>query len=223
METKLEQIAAKAVKQRPKSVVREIRTPRSVGTGGGRPPPVTRWTGVTRPLPRPKRSTRRKPRWPAARAPRSPVNRYARSPKTSCNAPAPAWPRSTKRAAKWHPPRPTRRGGPGRYRRLHRQGKRQPGNRQARDQLHHRPISTARRQSLHRPSSRRRSGLGPQKLSAGRHIIVYRIAGRDVLILRVAHSRRDLEAFATERSRGEASPASPDITPFVRRATRVEI
>src|ERR1700726_3596034 len=44
METKLEQIAAKAVKQRPKSVVREIRTPRSVGTGGGRPPPVTRWT-----------------------------------------------------------------------------------------------------------------------------------------------------------------------------------
>jgi hypothetical protein len=23
--------------------VREIRTPRSVGTGGGRPPPVTRW------------------------------------------------------------------------------------------------------------------------------------------------------------------------------------
>jgi hypothetical protein len=43
METKLEQIAAKAVKPRPKSVVREIRTPRSVGTGGGRPPPVTRW------------------------------------------------------------------------------------------------------------------------------------------------------------------------------------
>src|SRR6202047_418894 len=43
METKLEQIAAKAVKQRPKSLVREIRTPRSVGTGGGRPPPVTRW------------------------------------------------------------------------------------------------------------------------------------------------------------------------------------
>src|ERR1700719_3452830 len=43
METKLEQIAAKAVKQRPKSVVREIRTPRSVGTGGGRPPPVTRY------------------------------------------------------------------------------------------------------------------------------------------------------------------------------------
>src|SRR6201995_6036466 len=43
MKTKLEQIAAKAVKQRPKSVVREIRTPRSVGTGGGRPPPVARW------------------------------------------------------------------------------------------------------------------------------------------------------------------------------------
>ena len=43
METKLEQIAAKAVNQLPKSVVREIRTPRSVGAGGGRPPPATRW------------------------------------------------------------------------------------------------------------------------------------------------------------------------------------
>ena len=32
-----------AVNHLPKSVVREIRTPRSVGTGGGRPPPVTRW------------------------------------------------------------------------------------------------------------------------------------------------------------------------------------
>ena len=45
METKLEQIAAKAVNQLPKSVVREIRTPRSVGAGGGRPPPATRWDG----------------------------------------------------------------------------------------------------------------------------------------------------------------------------------
>src|ERR1700737_4306220 len=43
METKLEQIAGKAVNQLPKSVVREIRTPRSVGAGGGRPPPATRW------------------------------------------------------------------------------------------------------------------------------------------------------------------------------------
>src|SRR5260221_14779217 len=34
-----------AVNQTPKSVVREIRTLRSVGTGGGRPPPVTRWAG----------------------------------------------------------------------------------------------------------------------------------------------------------------------------------
>src|SRR5882672_7376983 len=34
------------VNQPPKSVVREICTPRSVGTGGGRPPPVTRWRGV---------------------------------------------------------------------------------------------------------------------------------------------------------------------------------
>src|SRR6202022_2817208 len=43
METKLEQIAVKAVNQLPKSGVREIRTPRSVGAGGGRPPPATRW------------------------------------------------------------------------------------------------------------------------------------------------------------------------------------
>src|ERR1700674_2401193 len=45
METKLEQIAVKAVNQLPKSVVRETRTPRSVGAGGGRPPPATRWDG----------------------------------------------------------------------------------------------------------------------------------------------------------------------------------
>jgi hypothetical protein len=45
METKLEQIAVKAVNQLPKSVVREIRTPRSVGARGGRPPPATRWDG----------------------------------------------------------------------------------------------------------------------------------------------------------------------------------
>jgi hypothetical protein len=50
METKLEQIAVKAVNQLPKSVVREIRTLRSVGTGGGRLPPVTRWAaGNSRP------------------------------------------------------------------------------------------------------------------------------------------------------------------------------
>ena len=45
METKLEQIAVKAVNQLPKSVVREIRTPRSVGAGGGRPPLATRLDG----------------------------------------------------------------------------------------------------------------------------------------------------------------------------------
>src|ERR1700738_675716 len=50
METKLEQIAVKAVTQLPKSVVRETRTPRSVGAGGGRPPPATRWArGNSRP------------------------------------------------------------------------------------------------------------------------------------------------------------------------------
>jgi hypothetical protein len=48
METKLEQIAVKAVNQLPKSVVREIRTPRSVGAGGGRPPPATRCLILTR-------------------------------------------------------------------------------------------------------------------------------------------------------------------------------
>jgi hypothetical protein len=55
METKLEQIAVKAVNQLPKSLVREIRTPRSVGTGGGRPPPATRWEGEEKSssLPRP--------------------------------------------------------------------------------------------------------------------------------------------------------------------------
>jgi hypothetical protein len=60
METKLEQIAVKAVNQLPKSVVREIRTPRSVGTGGGRPPPVTR-SGGGRPPPA-TRWARRNPR-----------------------------------------------------------------------------------------------------------------------------------------------------------------
>src|SRR6202022_911898 len=43
METKLEQIAVKAVNQLPKSGGREIRPPRAVGAGGGRPPPATRW------------------------------------------------------------------------------------------------------------------------------------------------------------------------------------
>ena len=42
MEMKLKQIAVKAVNRLPKSVVREIRTPRSVGAGGGRLPPATR-------------------------------------------------------------------------------------------------------------------------------------------------------------------------------------
>src|SRR5437899_1891108 len=50
METKLEQIAVKAVNQLPKSVVREIRTPRSVGAGGGQLPPATRWASSDRRL-----------------------------------------------------------------------------------------------------------------------------------------------------------------------------
>ena len=64
METKLEQIAANqscashmrsagscsAVNQLPKSVVRQIRMLRSVGAGGGRLPPATRWArGNSRP------------------------------------------------------------------------------------------------------------------------------------------------------------------------------
>jgi hypothetical protein len=58
METKLEQIAVKAVNQLPKSVVREIRTPRSVGAGGGQLPPATRWArGNSRPY----RESRRDP------------------------------------------------------------------------------------------------------------------------------------------------------------------
>ena len=58
METKLEQIAVKAVNQLPKSVVREIRTPRSVGAGGGQLPPATRWArGHSRPY-RESRSSR---------------------------------------------------------------------------------------------------------------------------------------------------------------------
>ena len=58
METKLEQIAVKAVNQLPKSVVREIRTPRSVGAGGGQLPPATRWArGNSRPY----RESRRGP------------------------------------------------------------------------------------------------------------------------------------------------------------------
>src|ERR1700736_5006815 len=71
METKLEQIAVKAVNQLPKSVVREIRTPRSVGAGGGRPPPATRWDGKRSvaewpKLPRPSSTLRIKltSRWP---------------------------------------------------------------------------------------------------------------------------------------------------------------
>src|SRR5712671_6940449 len=60
METKLEQIAVKAVNQLPKSVVREIRTPRSVGAGGGRPPPATRWA---RRNPRPYRDHCLRPGW----------------------------------------------------------------------------------------------------------------------------------------------------------------
>jgi hypothetical protein len=49
METKLEQIAAKAVKQTTEERGAGIRTPRSVGTGGGRPPPVTRSASNGRP------------------------------------------------------------------------------------------------------------------------------------------------------------------------------
>ena len=57
METKLEQIAVKAVNQLPKSVVREIRTPRSVGAGGGQLPPATRWArGNSRPYRESRRS-----------------------------------------------------------------------------------------------------------------------------------------------------------------------
>jgi len=67
METKLERIAVKAVNQLPKSVVREIRTPRSVGAGGGRPPPATRWDGKRSVAEWPKlpRSSSTLPKWHA--------------------------------------------------------------------------------------------------------------------------------------------------------------
>jgi toxin ParE1/3/4 len=38
-------------------------------------------------------------------------------------------------------------------------------------------------------------GRGRRSFPADRYIIVYRVAGQDVLILRVAHSRRDIEAL----------------------------
>jgi toxin ParE1/3/4 len=38
-------------------------------------------------------------------------------------------------------------------------------------------------------------GPGRRSFPVGRYVIVYRVAGRDVLILRVAHSRRDIEAL----------------------------
>jgi plasmid stabilization system protein ParE len=43
----------------------------------------------------------------------------------------------------------------------------------------------------------RDADLGPGRRSfpADRYIIVYRVAGQDVLILRVAHSRRDIDAL----------------------------
>jgi hypothetical protein len=49
-----------AVKQPLKSVVREIRTLRSVGAGGGQPPPATRWLAGNRRL-YPEDSERREP------------------------------------------------------------------------------------------------------------------------------------------------------------------
>src|ERR1700682_1009684 len=53
METKLEQIAVNAVNQLPKSVVREIRTPRSVGAGStasGDPVGEEKSSSLPRPL-----------------------------------------------------------------------------------------------------------------------------------------------------------------------------
>ena len=38
-------------------------------------------------------------------------------------------------------------------------------------------------------------GPGRRSFPADRYIIVYRVSGRDVLILRVAHSSRDIEAL----------------------------
>jgi toxin ParE1/3/4 len=38
-------------------------------------------------------------------------------------------------------------------------------------------------------------GAGTRSFPVGRYIIVYRVVGQDVLILRVAHSSRDLQAL----------------------------
>ena len=38
-------------------------------------------------------------------------------------------------------------------------------------------------------------GPGRRSFPAGRYVIVYRVAGRDVVILRVAHGRRDIQAL----------------------------
>src|ERR1019366_2419883 len=72
METKLEQIAVKAVNQLPKSVVREIRTPRSVGAGGGRPPPGDRRAGPPPPPPAPALAGPHPPPPPPPPTPRPP-------------------------------------------------------------------------------------------------------------------------------------------------------
>jgi hypothetical protein len=114
METKLEQIPVKAVNQLPKSVVREIRTPRSVGTGGGRPPPVTRWA---RRNPRPYRERSNPSLAPGADPPpggRAPATPHVAQPNArhglpmnaartrgACDAACRWWP-----TGRWRRPRP---------------------------------------------------------------------------------------------------------------------
>ncbi len=38
-------------------------------------------------------------------------------------------------------------------------------------------------------------GVGSRSFPVGDYVIVYRVEGEDVLILRVAHGRRDIEAL----------------------------
>ena len=67
------------VNQPPKSVVLEICTPRSVGTGGGRPPPVTRWALSNERPYRDHRLKRDQPNLFMNARPRSPLHKIFRA------------------------------------------------------------------------------------------------------------------------------------------------
>jgi plasmid stabilization system protein ParE len=51
--------------------------------------------------------------------------------------------------------------------------------------------------------------LGRRSFPADSYVIVYRIEGEDVLILRVAHSRRDIRALMNRTCEGGGGPDRP--------------